>query len=68
MEIRDFINNYSGFFNGINPSHDDVDDYFTSENFHQMFGDSCLPIGMDWDRIMDVAHVMIDENSTTNDN
>ena len=60
-----YVDEYSGFFNGFEPTHDDVDEYFTQGNFAAMFGehDADLPDGLDWDDVRQAAHDAIDESA-----
>lgn len=63
MKAKRFVDEYSGFFIATEPTHDDVDDYFTRDNFVTMFGenDADLPDGLEWDEVRRAAHRAIDD-------
>ena len=65
MTAARFVNEYSGFFNDAEPTHNDVDGYFTRDNFAAMFGenDADLPDGLEWDEVRQAAHDAIDEHA-----
>ena len=65
MTAARFVDEYSGFFNGDEPTHDDVPSYFTRDNFAAMFGehDADLPDGLEWDEVRQAAHAAIDERA-----
>lgn len=58
-----FIDENSGFFASIIPTHDDVDQYFSPEAFAAMFGDDTLPAGLTYESLRETAHEMIDERA-----
>lgn len=64
-----FVDEYSGFFNGDEPTHADVDAYFTRDNFAAMFGEpeADLPDGLEWDDVRQAAHDAIDERAEDDD-
>lgn len=60
MTARQYVSDYSGFFDGTAPTHNDVDGYFTEAAFCQMFGDAELPENLTFAALNEAAHDLID--------